>query len=134
MIKNSCTYGMVKVLQEENFDSVKEKVISALQKQGFGILTEINVKETLKKKLDVDFRKYQILGACNPNLAFQVLNVEDHVGLLLPCNVVIQEDNGKVVVSILDPESMFDFLENKEKIKNVVKEAKSRLKKVLEEI
>jgi uncharacterized protein (DUF302 family) len=87
-----------------SFDDVIARTVEALKKEGFGVLTEINVTETLKKKLNVEFRNYRILGACNPPFAYQALQVEDHVGLLMPCNVVVQESaGGKVEVSAIDP-------------------------------
>jgi uncharacterized protein (DUF302 family) len=91
-----------------NFDETIEKVTEELKKEGFGVLTEIDVKETLKKKLDVDFRKYRILGACNPPLAYKALSNEENIGVMLPCNVIVQEKDGGVVqVSAINPmESM----------------------------
>ena len=89
---------------EQNFEDAIEKVTEELKKEGFGVLTEIDVKATLKKKLDVDFRKYQILVACNPGFAHKALLSESKVGTMLPCNVVVQEnDEGKVEVSAVDP-------------------------------
>ena len=89
------------------YEDAIEKVTAALKTEGFGVLTEIDVKATLKKKLDADFRKYVILGACNPNLAYQALGKELDVGLLLPCNVIVYEDDdGSSVVSIMDPMKM----------------------------
>lgn len=80
------------------------KVTEELKKEGFGVLTEIDVKETLKKKIDVDFRKYKILGACNPPLAYKALQAEENIGVMLPCNVIVQEkDNGQVQVSAINP-------------------------------
>ncbi len=91
-----------------NFEETIEKVTEELKKEGFGVLTEIDVKETLKKKLDVDFRKYRILGACNPPLAYKALSNEENIGVMLPCNVIVQEKDGGVVqVSAINPmESM----------------------------
>ncbi|MEW6655114.1 MAG: DUF302 domain-containing protein, partial [Bacteroidota bacterium] len=90
-----------------SFDETISKVTEELKKEGFGILTEIDVKETLKKKLDVDFRKYKILGACNPPFAYKALQAEENLGVLLPCNVVVQEKDGKTIVSTVNPiESM----------------------------
>ncbi|NMB82904.1 MAG: DUF302 domain-containing protein [Ignavibacteria bacterium] len=91
-----------------SFEDAIAKVIEELKKEGFGVLTEIDVKETLKKKLDVDFRKYKILGACNPPFAYQALQAEETLGVLLPCNVVVQEKDDKTVqVSFINPiESM----------------------------
>ncbi len=89
---------------DASYEDAIEKTTAALQAEGFGVLTEIDVKATLKKKLDVDFRKYIILGACNPPIAHQALNVEIEVGLLLPCNVIVYEtDDGKTTVSAIDP-------------------------------
>ena len=87
-----------------SFDETLVKLTDELKKEGFGILTEIDVKETLKKKLNVDFRRYKILGACNPPLAYQALQAEDKIGILLPCNVIIQEKgDGQIEVSAVDP-------------------------------
>lgn len=96
------TYYNTKIV-ETDFDKTLERVAEELQKEGFGILTEIDVKATLKKKLDVDFRKYKILGACNPNFAHQALQLEDNIGVMLPCNVIVHEKDGKVHVSMIDP-------------------------------
>ncbi|MCC7159782.1 MAG: DUF302 domain-containing protein [Ignavibacteria bacterium] len=91
-----------------SFDEAILKVTEELKKEGFGVLTEIDVRETLKKKLDVDFRKYRILGACNPPLAYRALNEEENIGVMLPCNVIVQESpEGAVRVSAINPmESM----------------------------
>lgn len=86
------------------YDEAIEKTVEELKKEGFGVLTEIDVKETLKKKLDVDFRKYKILGACNPSLAYKALQTEENIGVMLPCNVIVQEINdGTVRVSAINP-------------------------------
>jgi len=92
----------------DSFDNTKKRVVEALSNEGFGILTEINVKDTFKEKLDVDFRNYIILGACNPSFAHKALKAEDKIGTLLPCNVIIQEsDDGFTEVAAVDPaESM----------------------------
>jgi uncharacterized protein (DUF302 family) len=102
-----------------------------LKKEGFGILTEIDVKETLKKKLDVDFRKYKILGACNPPSAYKVLQAEENIGVLLPCNVVVQEkEDGKVSVSFVNPmESMKNV--NNPLLEETAADITEKLKKVL---
>ncbi len=93
-----------------SFDEALRRIPEALKKQGFGILTEIDVKSTLKEKLGVDFTRYKILGACNPKLAHQILEAEIEAGALLPCNVIVYENNkGKTVVSVLDPETMLSF-------------------------
>ena len=113
------------------FGEAVEKVSAALKEAGFGILTEIDVKATMKKKLDVDFRRYCILGACNPRLAFRALQAEANVGLLLPCNVVVQEtSSGAVEVSAIDPVVAMQGAENPELAK-VADEVRGKLHKVL---
>jgi uncharacterized protein (DUF302 family) len=95
------------------YEEAIDKVTSELKKEGFGILTEIDVKETLKKKLDVDFRRYKILGACNPPFAYQALLAEDKIGLMLPCNVIVQETpDGEVEVSAIDPIASMQAVDN----------------------
>ena len=95
------------------FDEAIEKVTAELQKDGFGILTEIDVKATLKKKLDVDFQKYKILGACNPPFAYKALQAEDKIGIMLPCNVVVQEiAENEIEVSAVDPIASMQAIEN----------------------
>jgi uncharacterized protein (DUF302 family) len=111
------------------YEEAVEKVTAALKQEGFGVLTEIDVKATLKKKLDVDFRKYVILGACNPPLAHQALTAELEIGLLLPCNVIVYAVNGGSVVSIVDPISMLDVVANPD-IQPVADEARTRLERV----
>ena len=96
-----------------SFDQTLERVTDELKKEGFGVLTEIDVKDTLKKKLDVDFRKYKILGACNPHYAYQALQSEDKIGVFLPCNVVVEEhENGEVEVTAVDPVASMSAVEN----------------------
>ncbi len=112
-----------------SFEEVKAKVIEALKAQGFGILTEIDVQETLKEKLGIEFEPYQILGPCNPHLAYNALSVDRLIGLLLPCNVVLMKQGQHVAVSILDPEIMFDVIEpeTKSALAELPQEAKIRL-------
>ncbi|MFG1691225.1 DUF302 domain-containing protein [Gemmatimonadota bacterium] len=114
-------------------DEADKKVREELQKEGFGILTEIDVKATLKQKLDVDFRPYRILGACNPSLAHQALTAETDIGLLLPCNVVVYEgdEEGTSVVGILDPGVQLGVT-GREDIDHLADEVRTRLTRVLE--
>lgn len=113
------------------YEAAVEQVTAALKEQGFGVLTEIDVKATMKKKLDVDFQKYVILGACNPPLAHRALSAEPAIGLLLPCNVIVYEDEaqGGAVVSLVDPIAMLGFVDNAA-LAPVAQEARTRLEKV----
>lgn len=113
------------------YEQAVEKTTAALKEEGFGVLTEIDVTATLKKKLEADFRRYVILGACNPPLAHQALNTELEIGLLLPCNVIVYEEEGGSVVSIVDPISMLGVVENPD-LSPVADEARSRLQRVIE--
>lgn len=117
-----------------SFEKLIEKVTEELQKEGFGILTEIDVQATLKKKLDVDFRKYKILGACNPPFAHKALEAEPHIGVLLPCNVVVQEtEQGKIEVALVNPmESMKTV--NNPKLNEIAGEVSEKLSKVLQNL
>jgi uncharacterized protein (DUF302 family) len=125
-------YGFEKRLIDTSFEQAVDRVTAALKAEGFGILTEIDVKDTLKKKLDVDFRRYLILGACNPPLAHKALESEGQIGLLLPCNVVVQETpEGAMVVSIADPKVMFTLVENPA-VAPIAAEAYARLRRVME--
>ena len=111
----------------EDFDKVIEKVTEELKNEGFGILTEIDVKETLKKKLDVDFKKYKILGACNPPYAHKALEAEDKIGTMLPCNVIVQEiEEGTVEVAAVNPMASMQAVEN-EQLNEVAEEITNRL-------
>lgn len=112
------------------YAEARQKIESALSEQGFGILTEIDVKATLKKKLDVDFRHYVILGACNPNLAHRAFGVELDVGLLLPCNVVVYEDGDGSVVAVADPDAILGVGAD-EGLQPIAKEARERLEAAL---
>ncbi|MCL4549736.1 MAG: DUF302 domain-containing protein [Bacteroidetes bacterium] len=116
------------------FEETIAKVTDELKKEGFGVLTEIDVKETLKKKLDVDFRKYKILGACNPPFAYKVLQAEENIGVLLPCNIVVQEkETGKIQVSAVNPMESMQAVNNPA-LGEVAGEVSSRLQKVLQNL
>ena len=95
-----------------SYERAIQEVTEELKKEGFGVLTTIDVKETLKKKLNVEFNKYIILGACNPPFAYQALQTEEQIGLLLPCNVIVYEKDGKTVVAAFDPMSMAKVMDN----------------------
>jgi uncharacterized protein (DUF302 family) len=117
-----------------SFDDAIEKVMAELKKEGFGILTDIDVRQTLKKKLDVDFKKYRILGACNPPFVYKALQVEDKIGTMLPCNVIVQEiDEGQVEVAAIDPVVSMQAVANPA-LKDVAEQVQGKLKKVIESI
>ena len=117
-----------------NFDNVIQKVTEALKAEGFGILTEIDIKATLKKKLDVDFYNYKILGACNPPFAYKALLAEDKIGTMLPCNVIVQEKiPGQVEVSAVDPAASMQAIENKA-LAGIAAEIRGMLQKVIEQL
>jgi uncharacterized protein (DUF302 family) len=126
-------YGYEKTIANMSFDDAVTKITETLKGEGFGVLTEIDVKATLKKKLDVDFRRYTILGACNPNLAHRALQAEPQVGLLLPCNVVVQEAGEGVTISVVSPPAMFSVVK-KEGLEPIVAEADARLRRALEAV
>lgn len=129
----ACPYGFGRRIAGTLEDAIT-KVTNALKNEGFGVLTAINVKETLKKKLDIDFRGYVILGACNPSLAHQALSAEPQIGLLLPCNVVVQETReGGILVTIADPRAMFSLVDNSG-LGPIVDEAERRLHRVIESL
>ena len=115
-----------------DFESVKKRVIEELGKEGFGILSEIDVQATFEKKLDIDFRKYQILGACNPQFAHKAIMAEDKIGTMLPCNVVLQElENGDIEVAAINATASMQAVENS-KVAEIAKEISGRLKKVVD--
>ena len=117
-----------------NFNDAMIRVTEELKKEGFGVLTEIDVKATLKKKLDADFRNYRILGACNPPFAYQALQAESNIGLMLPCNVVVQEtEDGKTLVSAVDPVASMQAVNN-ESLGQVAEQVKTKLQKVIASI
>ncbi len=112
------------------FDAAIERVTQELQKEGFGVLTDIDVKATMKKKLDLDVAPYRILGACNPTLAHKAISAEPEIGALLPCNVVVREDAGKVRVEIMDPKAVLKLVSNPA-VETLAAEVRSRLDRVL---
>ena len=116
-----------------SFEQAVERITEEMKKEGFGVLTEIDVKETMKKKLNVDFKKYKILGACNPPIAHKALQVEEELGLLLPCNVIVYEKDGKSVVSVFNPMIMTQLLDNKEMVE-IAEEVKEKLLAALERV
>ena len=117
-----------------SFEQAVEKVTEELKKEGFGILTEIDVKATMKKKLDVDFYNYKILGACNPPFAFKALTAEDKIGTMLPCNVIVQEKiPGEIEVSAIDPMVSMKAVDNPS-LAGIAAEVKEKLTKVLQSV
>jgi uncharacterized protein (DUF302 family) len=113
------------------FDEAVAKVTEQLKKEGFGILTEIDVKETLKKKLDVDFKQYKILGACNPHFAYQALQKEDKIGTMLPCNVIVQEtEEDKIEVAAIDPMASMQAIQNPD-LQAVAEQVQAKLRSVI---
>lgn len=125
-------YGFSKTT-DYNFNQAIEKVTEELKKEGFGVLTSIDVKDTLKKKINVDFKNYTILGACNPPIAHKALQTEEELGLLLPCNVIVYEKENKTVVSVFDPMMMTKVFDNQKMIP-IATEVKEKLQRVLEAV
>lgn len=124
-------YCFSKSLVNVTFDEAIQKVTESLKEEGFGILTEIDIKATLKKKLDVDFYNYKILGACNPPYAYKALLAEDKIGTMLPCNVIVQEKEvGIVEVSAVDPAASMQAIENGE-LTAIATEIRAKLQKVI---
>jgi len=116
------------------FDEAIDKVTEELKKEGFGVLTEIDVKEALKKKLNVDFRKYRILGACNPQYAYKALQAEDKIGTMLPCNVIVQEtEDGKVEIAAIDPVASMQSVQN-DSLGEIATIIRAKLKQVIEKV
>ncbi len=121
-------------LNNIDFEEAVSKTTEALKKEGFGVLTEINIKATLKKKLDVDFHNYKILGACNPPLAYQALRTEDKIGTMLPCNVILQEkEPGIVEIAAVDPAASMQAVKNDALIE-VAETVREKLKKVIRQL
>lgn len=126
-------YFLSKTLSKD-FDSSVQAITEALKKEGFGILTEIDIRETLKKKLDVDFKKYRILGACNPPFAHKALTMEDKIGLMLPCNVVvIEQGENKTEVAAIDPVASMQAVENQH-LADIATEVRNKLQRAVESL
>lgn len=124
------SYYLSKILNL-SFEESLQKVLEELKKEGFGIITEIDVQATLKKKINVDFRNYRILGACIPSFAYQALQVEDKIGTMLPCNVIVQSlDEKRTEVAAIDPVSAMSRLDN-QKLLNIANEIQGKLKNVI---
>lgn len=134
MIEQTTRYGISTTIPLD-YNRAVERTREALAAEGFGVLSEIDVAATLKKKLDVDFRPYVILGACNPPLAYRALMAERDIGLLLPCNVVVYADDvpGRSVVAVMDPVEALQLTGNEE-IRPLAEDVKARLTRVLEAI
>jgi uncharacterized protein (DUF302 family) len=127
------SYYFSKILNV-SFEEAISKVTDELKKEGFGILTDIDIKEALKKKLNVDFKKYRILGACNPPFAYQALLKEDKIGTMLPCNVIVQElADGSVEVAAVDPVASMQAIENPE-LRDVAEQVRAKLKRVIDSL
>ena len=115
------------------FDAAIARITEELKKEGFGILTEIDIKKAMKKKLDVEFRPYKILGACNPPFAYQALQAEDKIGTMLPCNVIVQEGDGGVEVAAVDPIASMVAVNNP-KLADIATQVQAKLRKVIENL
>jgi uncharacterized protein (DUF302 family) len=127
--KINIKYGFSKKINLP-FEEAVEKTIEELKKEGFGILTEIDVKDTFKKKLNIDFKKYKILGACNPSIAYKAFLSEEQIGLLLPCNVVVYENENYSVVSVFNPMMLSELIKNEEMV-TIASEVKEKLQRAL---
>ena len=131
LLKLKMEYTFDKTLKEISFEDALVRVTDELKKEGFGIITEIDVRETFKNKLDVDFRNYKILGACNPGFAYKAIQAESKIGALLPCNVIVQENAaGDIEVSAIDPEVSMSSVKN-DNLSGIASEVKNKLKKVI---
>ncbi|MBX9783896.1 MAG: DUF302 domain-containing protein [Chitinophagaceae bacterium] len=125
------SYYFTKTLSGK-FENIVERVTESLKAEGFGVLTEIDIKATLKKKLDVDFYNYKILGACNPPFAYKALQAEDKIGTMLPCNVIVQEkESGKIEVSAVDPVASMQAIQN-QALKDIAEQVREKLKRVID--
>lgn len=128
------SYYFSKTLAGKTFEQVKELVTEELKKEGFGILTEIDVQDTLKKKIDADIQRYTILGACNPTFAHQAVIAEDKIGVFLPCNVLVKEQkDGQIEVVAVDPIASMSVVQN-ESLEGMASEVQKKLKKMIESL
>lgn len=126
------TYYFAKTITGEDFAALEQRVRDALKQDGFGVLTEIDVEETLKEKIDVDFRPYKILGACNPKLAHQALLAEDKIGTMLPCNVIMQDlGDGRIEVAAVDPAASMQAVGN-DALGDVAQTVRGKLKAIVD--
>ena len=117
------------------FEEAIKKITQNLQQQGFGIITNIDLKDTLKQKLNIDFRKYKILGACNPEFAYKAVSLESHIGLMLPCNIVVQEyENGEVEVSAINPLETMDKATATALLSDIALEISNRLRVAVDDL
>lgn len=128
------SYYFNKTIKEKNFKEAIEQVTSELKKEGFGVLTRIDVNDVLKAKIGVDFKKYTILGACNPQFAYKALQSEDKIGVFLPCNVIVEEhENGEIEVSVVDPIASMSAVTN-ESLGGLASEVQEKMLKVIENL
>ena len=128
------SYTIDRVFENENFDQIVERTRKALADNGFGILTEIDVKQTLKTKIDADINNYLILGACNPTMAYEALKIEQRIGSMLPCNVIVRTtDDGQIEVSAIDPQASMQAVENAQ-LQSVAGEVKTMMQKMVDNI
>ena len=126
------SYYIETKIHDNSFENAIEKVTEELKKQGFGVLTEIDITSTMKKKLDVDFYNYRILGACNPPYAYKALQAENKIGTMLPCNVIVQErEPGEIEVAAVDPIASMQAIENEE-LGTLAMEIRDKLKNVID--
>ena len=127
------SYTIDRLIESSDFDDVDARTRNALAAHGFGVLTEIDVKATMKKKLDIDMESYRILGACNPQMAHQAIGMEPKIGAMLPCNVILRAVEGGIQVSAVDPVSSMQAIDN-DNLKSVAGQVREMLAKVVQEI
>ena len=125
-------YHFSRIVQVTFADAIR-KVTDELKKEGFGVITEIDVRETLKKKLNVEFRRYKILGACNPQFAYDALQAEDKIGTMLPCNIVVQEIAGGIEVSAVDPVASMQSIQNPI-LASIAEKVRAKLRTVIDSL